>query len=656
MQAPMAVSVLLLAASVLLAPREVLALKTSKDRPVTKVVRLLEKMKSTLEKEAEEEAELMEKFNCWCKENSEEKTRSIEKDRAHVTEMRSRIEELTATNARLKQEYTNLAEDVAKSERSLDEQIALRSSQVDEFNKEKLDLSTSLDSVQHARTRLSQPGLLQVRDKEALGTMVKDMISRHAEKFNEDELQDMSGFMQQEPTSGSVDGTLQGLENRFTSSLKDLQAEEDGNKATFEKLFETKRVEISTGREQISSKKEQKTAADEEKAHLKQDVKDTEASIADDMAFASEVKEKCSAKAEAWSQRQKTRAEETEAVEKAIQVLDADDAHAVFSNTMNPSFLQLASEEEHARCKRAAEILSKAGRKLDKRLVVLAVQAKLDDFSRVKEKIDIMISALKKEQADEVDKKGYCSSELQENRLAIQAKSRAVEGFSAKKEVLTSKLGDATEQVQALQEEIKDLQKQQKLASQNREKENVAFIQVVQEQRQTQALLDKASMVLGEFYNRDEEDESFVQTQEIPQEPKTFAPYKTSSSSNGVMLMLRQLAADAKELERESVAAERESQADYETFVKDISASIKSKSKALNDRADDKAQAEGTLVETKESEKDADAQIEQLENTKLQLHDTCNFLMQNFDARQKARVDEIEALKEAKSFLSGAKL
>lgn len=40
----------------------------------------------------------------------------------------------------------------------------------------------------------------------------------------------------------------------------------------------------------------------------------------------------------------------------------------------------------------------------------------------------------------------------------------------------------------------------------------------------------------------------------------------------------------------------------------------------------------------------------------MALHETCDWTLQNFDARQKARSEEVDALNEAKSYLSGAKL
>ncbi|CAK9089368.1 unnamed protein product [Durusdinium trenchii] len=57
---------------------------SSKARPVSKVVQLLQSMKVQLETEAAEEAELMEKHTCWCKENGEAKEKAILEAQAHI--------------------------------------------------------------------------------------------------------------------------------------------------------------------------------------------------------------------------------------------------------------------------------------------------------------------------------------------------------------------------------------------------------------------------------------------------------------------------------------------------------------------------------------------------------------------------------------------
>ncbi|CAK9075160.1 Uncharacterized protein SCF082_LOCUS36473 [Durusdinium trenchii] len=266
----------------------------------------------------------------------------------------------------------------------------------------------------------------------------------------------------------------------------------------------------------------------------------------------------------------------------------------------------------------------------------------------VQEKIDLMISALKTEQANEVKKKDYCAAEFNQNRLAADAKKRQGEGLNAASQEVTQQLKALLAESKELEGEVLELQKQQKLAAQNREKENAEFQKVVQEQRETQVLLKKAMHVLQEFYAKPE---SLLQ--EEP-EPETFGSYKKNNHGQGVMLMLQELAADAKEMEAESSAAEREAQADYEAFGKDTIAALAAKNKGLEHKAAEQAKMEEKLVMTRKSQKGVEQEVSNLADTKLELHEACDFTLQNFDTRQKARGEEVEALFDAKAFLKGA--
>ena len=46
--------------------------------------------------------------------------------------------------------------------------------------------------------------------------------------------------------------------------------------------------------------------------------------------------------------------------------------------------------------------------------------------------------------------------------------------------------------------------------------------------------------------------------------------------------------------------------------------------------------------------------LEELARESRGLHGECDFVLKNFDVRQSSRDDEIEALKDSKSILSGA--
>mmetsp|Transcript_52086 Transcript_52086/g.93793 ORF Transcript_52086/g.93793 Transcript_52086/m.93793 type:complete len:386 (+) Transcript_52086:2-1159(+) len=382
----------------------------------------------------------------------------------------------------------------------------------------------------------------------------------------------------------------------------------------------------------------------------KQDVKDAKGSVDEDLAFAKKVQEQCAAKGKEWDKRQATRADEMQAVSKAIEILDSDESFDLFGKTMTPSFLQLSSKAVDPE-PIYAKLLT-LGKAHDKRLVTLTLQAKVEGLAKVRKEIDAMVAALKEEQAAEVKKKDYCIEELQKNKLQAEDKKRTGEELSASVEDLKQKIKTLDAQTAEVEAEVAELKKQQKLAAQNREKENSEFQKVVEEQRQTQVLLKKALGVLEAFYNKKED--SFLQKAH-PKEPETFRSYKKSSSNTGVLMMLQQLIADAKEMETESSAAERESQKDYEDFGKETTASLATKNKALEDQAEQRAKLKERMVQTNQSKKGAEKEVENLAGLEADLHETCDFTVQNFDARQKARGDEVEALLEAKSYLSGAK-
>merc|ERR1719502_1017181 len=116
--------------------------------------------------------------------------------------------------------------------------------------------------------------------------------------------------------------------------------------------------------------------------------------------------------------------------------------------------------------------------------------------------------------------------------------------------------------------------------------------------------------VLGEFYNKAESESLIQKADASPKEPETFSSYKKKGAGNGVIMMLQQLIADAKEVEVESTAAERESQADYEEFGKESIATLAAKNKEMTERSDAKAKAEKKLVETRKSKEGVEAEIE----------------------------------------------
>merc|ERR1719263_2750041 len=181
------------------------------------------------------------------------------------------------------------------------------------------------------------------------------------------------------------------------------------------------------------------------------------------------------------------------------------------------------------------------------------------------------------------------------------------------------------------------MQTQVKRAGEDREKENADFQMTIQDQRATQKVLNSALDVLKKVYDKKSFMQQKVSQPAGPPPPPGFKKYEQSSGAGGVMGMLQQIIDDAKTLEKEAIQAETDAQKAYESFVKDTNASIEEKNRDITNKSDEKAQAEGDLTAMNEAQ--------QLSNEAADLHKSCDFVLKNFDIRQTARDQEVEALR-----------
>jgi len=273
----------------------------------------------------------------------------------------------------------------------------------------------------------------------------------------------------------------------------------------------------------------------------------------------------------------------------------------------------------------------------------------------VKKAIDDMISQLLVEKADEIKHKDFCVDEFNTNQLQTEKKEREKSDLIAKIEELEMTIKTLTEAIETLKAEIAEMQVQLKRAGEDREKENKMFQETVADQRETQKLLQAALNILKEFYAKKEK-AALIQKQEPagPPPPPGFEAYKNNEAAPGVLGMIQQIINDAKAMENETIRSEEDAQKAYEDFVKDTNASIEAKSKDIVNKSEEKAKAEGDLVQANQEKESVMLELEQLSNYNAELHESCDFVVKNFEIRQTARDEEVEALKQAKAILSGA--
>jgi len=458
------------------------------------------------------------------------------------------------------------------------------------------------------------------------------------------------------PQSGAIFGILKQMKETFESNLSASQKDEMANQKAYEDLKAAKEDEIAAGQNQVDSKTQELADADEKNAQAKQDIVDTKNSLSADEQFLMMLKEKCSMTDSEWEERQKTRQLEMEACSKALAVLSSDDAHDLFTKTFNPAFVQKESSTKSDRRSQAAKLLTAVAKKVgNPRLATLAEAVQLDAFTRVKKAIDDMVAQLLKEKVDEIKHKDFCTDEFNSNELQTEKKTRSKSDVTAKISDLEMTVKQLTEALDVLKSEISDLQVQMKRAGEDREKQNKEFQTTVADQRATQKLLVQAMNVLKGFYAKKAAAAAFLQEAAAgPPPPPGFESYKKNAAAGGVMGMIQQIINDAKAMEAEAIRGEEDAQKAYEEFVKDTNGSVEEKNKDIIHKSETKAKAEADLVQAKDDKEAVLLELEQLSNYKSELHGSCDFIVKNFEIRQSARDEEVEALKQAKAILSGA--
>merc|ERR1719284_2306291 len=331
----------------------------TKNRPVTKVITLLKDMLKQLQKEAEEDEEIYDKLACWCETNDREKTKAIKEAEAKISALVTKIEELTASSARLNTEIKNLEKEVAENQAALDKATAIRQKELAEFNAEEKDALEAITALKAAIAVLSQhhTSLLQMPRTSLLGVAatLQHQIRKHGEVLDgvltPSQLRMVASFVEAPadyfdaaptfkqtyaPRSGQIFGILQQMLETFESNLAAAQKEEQAAQKAYEELKASLEAEIAAAQELKEKKEAELADTDEKNAAAKVDLEDTKAKLSADAKYLMMLKEKCSLTDKEWEERQKTRQLEMEAVSKALAILTADDAHDTFTRTFNP--------------------------------------------------------------------------------------------------------------------------------------------------------------------------------------------------------------------------------------------------------------------------------------------------------------------------------
>merc|ERR1719324_63169 len=474
------------------------------------------------------------------------------------------------------------------------------------------------------------------------------------------QLEEVPGGKYYQSASGEIFGILKQMKESFEANLNSAQIDEAADNKGYDDLKTAKTAQIEATQASLGEKEEALGAASFKKAKADQDAEDTQNIMEADTKYLMELKATCATADADFELRRKTRIEETTAVTKALEFLQSDDAQDLFHKTFaGASFIQTSKKSK--RVQGAADLLKKAAKKLgNPKLSALAIKVRLDAFTKAKEQIQVMIDQLVKETADEVTKKDMCVEELNSNAASTEAATRDKDEAIEKIEALQATIDTLTKEIADLKLQVADGQTAMKRAGEDREIENKDFQLTIADQRATQKVLTAALSILKGFYDKAALIATKAKTKQLqepyvagPPAPTAFKAYE-KQGSGGVTGAIQSVIDDAKAMEADAILAESDAQKGYEEFSKDTNDAVDEMIRSITTKTEFKAQCESDKVETEQSRDTSIGSLEQLANENTAIHADCDYTLKNFDLRQSARGQEVEALKQALSFLGGA--
>jgi septal ring factor EnvC (AmiA/AmiB activator) len=650
------------------------------ETPVQKVARLLTEMKDQLAADAKSDEELYEKMGCFCATNKKDKSDAVSMAEKSITSLKGKIEELTAKSAELSSAITRLGGEIAKAEGALSQATSIREKENGEFSDSEKELMESLASCTAAIETLSgQQAFLQVSEKhrEAVHMKLKAVVLKHKDVLAPSQRRAMLSFLQgpmgnksYNSRSGDIFGILEQMKETFTTSLNSERSEEATAVSDFEALKAGKMKEINARKEQVMDKTAALSTAKEELAHSKHELGMTKKQLSADEAFLVDLGDRCANADKEYAERTKMRATEIAAVSEAMSIVMDDSARDLFADTYGV-FTQTRARQNGAR---AANVLANVAKKTKSAaLLELSNKARRDSFTKVTEMIDTMVADLKKEQEDEYKHQEFCAKELSENEQQQTDTKDHISDLTSEIEESTDKVNTLASEIAELQKQIAEMNVQLKRAGEDRVLANEEFQRTIQDQRATQLILNKVMKRLEKVYEAPPPPEANATNATEGEAPAaflqrglahhkelhhkqmpSFGAYGKNDEGGGVVGLIAEIIREASSLEAEATVAEQGAQNDYQAFVSETAKSIAAANRSISAKSDEKADLEEAIVAAKSDRADSTKKLMDLGKYEMQLHTSCDYVMQNFEMRQTARQEEMDGLAQAKSILHGS--
>jgi hypothetical protein len=452
---------------------------------------------------------------------------------------------------------------------------------------------------------------------------------------------------------------LKDLSSDFTQTKTDIGHAETAAADAFKVLMEQLRGQSEESQKQVDEKKDTFSANTEE-------IGKNQAQLASDAADAKTIQAGMEERAAtgdravaAFKARQELRANEIEAIEKAIEIMTSDDVGDVKQHL--PKFLHLASQAQ-IKVRSALQYLEHQGTSLRSALLsAVAEQAKADPFEKVRNMVNELIDRLINEAAADAEQKTWCMKELATNEATRDTKTAELLKLSVERDGLNVEIAKKDQKIKEIIARIEEIDQAVAEATKTRAEEKKTNEATIDDAAAGIDAVGRAVTVLKEFYEKAagatalvaKEGDVLETIKRTNQKDLFTTPYQGMQSKNGgVVGMLEVIQTDMQRLKSETEAAEAEAQSDYNDFMKESETEKLQQTRTKENTEMDKLNLEQELEDNQASLKGTDKELQAALKTFDKLKPPCIDSGVSYADRVEQRNEEIKSLEEALKILN----
>jgi len=687
--------------------------------PVQKVISLLQDMvvKAQNDKKAEEVE--WAKFAQFCKDEIATKTKEIAETKALIEVLAADIAMLESDSKKLGEEIAALQKDVEKHQADLKAAKEARAKDEAGYKKEIHECGTAVDAIDRALVVLQKQSHDRKQAAAALMQLTQSPRLSENARYTVAAFIELGSAMSQpnvdaqdkdipdeqlmyaapeanayESQSGGIVKMLKELGEQLLSQKTEAEKANLNSEHAFNLLSQDLYDAIENAEADIDSKTRDKAEKVAEAATKTKELAAAKSDLAEDEKYLKDLKAECSEKARSFTEKQDLRANEIETLSKAVEIIQSVElvqTSSVQTSSGATALAQLRSGgsqgNEGIRIKLASFLLSKSESLHSTRLGLLAqqIQNSADPFKKVKKMIWDMIQKLMEEANAESEQKGFCDTELGQNKITRDKLSAEIADLTAAVDEMTASIAQMTEELAGLSKDVNELTVAMEEATNLREKEKAKNQETIEGAITAQKAVEAATALIKNFYEKAATATALVQNQQQltgqaggpikmgTEEWKALAnpnydidqghragmqtfgeTFKGNQEGAGSVLgFLEVIMGNFASLEADTKADESEAQQLYEEFMAESKRTVAVKEKNIEMITNDMTEEKASLLSSKKDLASNQDQLLAANRYHDELKPKCEGTGISYEERAKRRQEEIVSLQEALKILSG---